>query len=212
MAQIGIMGGTFDPIHNGHLLLGKQALKEYRLDEIWYMPSGNPPHKRWHPVTNAADRCEMVRLAIQGIPHFFCSEFEIRRPGLTYSSETLELLKKERPGDAFYFIIGADSFYEIEKWHCFEEVMDLAVLLVAERAYGMAKFTMEEYRDRLRARYGADIRFLHCEEVELSSSGLRGTLSDRKTAERTDADREMLKAAVPQAVAEYICRKHLYRF
>ena len=69
MAEIGIMGGTFDPIHNGHLMLGRQAYEEYHLDEVWFMPSGNPPHKKDHLVTDAALRCKMVRLAIEGFPN-----------------------------------------------------------------------------------------------------------------------------------------------
>ena len=75
MAEIGIMGGTFDPIHNGHLMLGRQAYEEYHLDEVWFMPSGNPPHKKDHLVTDAALRCKMVRLAIEGFPKFRLSEF-----------------------------------------------------------------------------------------------------------------------------------------
>ena len=76
MAEIGIMGGTFDPVHNGHLLLGKQAYLEYRLDQIWFMPSGIPPHKKDHVVTAVDDRLNMVSLAVEPYPYFLCSDFE----------------------------------------------------------------------------------------------------------------------------------------
>lgn len=114
MGKIGIMGGTFDPIHNGHLMLGEQAYREYGLDEVWYMPSGHPPHKKNHHVTVPAMRFEMTKLAVKGHKGFFCSDFEVRRSGNTYTAQTLSLLRKSYPGHTFYFIIGADSLYEIE--------------------------------------------------------------------------------------------------
>ena len=81
MAEIGIMGGTFDPIHNGHLMLGRQACEEYHLDEVWFMPSGNPPHKKDHHVTDAALRCKMVRLAIEGFPDSVCQNLKYSEAG-----------------------------------------------------------------------------------------------------------------------------------
>ena len=109
MKRIGIMGGTFDPVHNGHLLLGRQARSEYGLDEIWYMPSHIPPHKKDHRITDGKDRLAMLELALEGIPFFSVSDFEMKREGNTYTAQTLELLKEEYPEDKFYFIIGADS-------------------------------------------------------------------------------------------------------
>ena len=117
MARIGIMGGTFDPIHNGHLQLGRQAREEYHLEQVWFMPSGQPPHKKDHAVTDAWTRLEMVRLAIAGQKGFSLSDFEIRRPGNTYTAQTLKLLSEAYPENLFYFIIGADSLYDIEKWY-----------------------------------------------------------------------------------------------
>ena len=93
MAEIGIMGGTFDPIHNGHLMLGRQACEEYHLDEVWFMPSGNPPHKKDHHVTDAALRCKMVRLAIEGFPRFRLSEFEVQRTFIIRSTGSILLLE-----------------------------------------------------------------------------------------------------------------------
>ena len=106
MKRIGIMGGTFDPVHNGHLLLGQQAYREYGLEEIWYMPSHIPPHKRDHHVADGADRLAMLRLALEETPGFLVSDFEMRREGTTYTAQTLRLLKEQYPDTEFYFTSG----------------------------------------------------------------------------------------------------------
>lgn len=201
MADIGIMGGTFDPIHNGHLLLGKQAYEEYGLDQVWFMPSGRPPHKSDHRVTAVKDRCEMVRLAIDGFPYFAFSDFEVRRSGNTYTAQTLRLLQEEYPQHRFYFIIGADSLYEIEKWYHPEEVMAQATLLVAGREYEGAPRTLAEQIDYLDGKYRAVIRQLHCDEVDISSGELR----------EMEARGRRLYKYVPKPVEQYIMARGLYQ-
>ena len=137
MKKIGIMGGTFDPIHSGHLMLGKQAYEEYDLDCVWYMPSRQPPHKKDRHITSPADRLEMVRLAVESTPFFSCSDFELcRTEENTYTADTLLLLKQAYPDTEFYFIVGADSIFDIEKWYHPEIVMKNAVILAADRACG----------------------------------------------------------------------------
>ncbi len=201
MADIGIMGGTFDPIHNGHLLLGRQAFQEYHLEEVWFMPSGNPPHKTDHHVTDVKERCEMVCLAIADYPYFRFSDFEARRPGNTYTAQTLKLLSESYPQHRFFFIIGADSLYEIEKWYHPAEVMARATILVAGREYEGAHCSIDEQIASLRARYGADIRRLHCEEIDISSGELR---------EMEARGRKLFKY-VPKAVEQYIEDHGMYR-
>ena len=117
MAKIGILGGTFDPVHNGHLALGKQAYEQFKLDEIWFMPSGHPPHKKSRLVTQGKEREDMVKLAIASVSYFVYSDFELKREGNTYTAQTLTLLREAYPQHEFYFIIGADSLYEIEQWY-----------------------------------------------------------------------------------------------
>ncbi len=201
MATIGIMGGTFDPIHNGHLMLGRQACEEYHLDQVWFMPSGHPPHKTDHHVTNAGDRLSMVCLAIADEPRFRCSEFEIQRAGTTYTAQTLKLLAEAYPEHQFFFIIGADSFFEIEKWYHPREVMERVPLLVAKREYPDAPCTMEEQKRHLERTYQADIRFLHCAEMDVSSGELRRMVQEEKD----------VRHFLPAAVADYIDRYGLYR-
>lgn len=201
MADIGIMGGTFDPIHNGHLLLGKQAYDEYALDEIWFMPSGTPPHKTDHRVTEVEDRCEMVRLAIQDHPYFRFSDFEVKRSGNTYTAQTLQLLQDSYPEHRFFFIVGADSLYEIEEWYHPEEVMKQTTLLVAGREYEEASRSLNEQIEYLSRKYQATILQLHCDEVDISSEELR----------EMEARGKRLFKYVPKEVEAYIQEHGLYQ-
>lgn len=174
MANIGIMGGTFDPIHNGHLLLGRQAYEEYQLNQVWYMPSANPPHKTDHTVTDMRMRGEMVQLAIKQYPFFAYSDFEIRRNGKTYTAQTLNLLHESYPEHTFFFIMGADSLFEIESWYHPEEILGQTAILVANREYTKKSGkNIEEQAAYLNQKYHADVRLLHCEEVDISSAQLR---------------------------------------
>ena len=115
--RIGIMGGTFDPIHMGHLILGEKAYEQFQLDKVLFMPSGNPPHKK-NRQGRATDeqRVEMVRRAISDNPHFELSLAEMHENGYTYTYHTLETLKTENPDTDYYFIIGADSLYNFDTW------------------------------------------------------------------------------------------------
>lgn len=201
MTRIGIMGGTFDPIHNGHLQLGSQARKEYHLDQVWFMPSGQPPHKKDHAVTDAHTRLEMVRLAIDGQEGFSLSDFEIRRPGNTYTAQTLKLLGEAYQDTLFYFIIGADSLYDIEKWYRPDQVMSRAVLLVAARGCDWAHPTLDGQISYLKDKYGARIEKLHCPEMHVSSEEIRAMVSRG----------ESLEGLLPEAVLAYVKQHRLYQ-
>ena len=201
MRRIGIMGGTFDPVHNGHLLLGKQAYLEYGLDTVWYMPSHIPPHKRDHRIAEAEDRVNMLKLALADQPYCSVSDFELMREGTTYTAQTLALLKERYPDDRFYFIIGADSLYQIESWYEPERVLKLASFLVSGRDYENAGRTLAEQAAYLERKYGAEIRILHNEEVDISSAEIRRRISEGK---------EVIKD-LPEPVLRYITEHGLYR-
>lgn len=201
MKRIGIMGGTFDPVHNGHILLGKQAYAEYGLDEIWYMPSHVPPHKKDHRITDGKDRLAMLSLAVQDIPYFSVSDFEMKREGNTYTAQTLALLKEEYTNVRFYFIIGADSLFQLENWYHPEQVLSSVSILVSGREYETGGVTMEEKIAELTSRYGADIQILHNEEVDVASADIRKRAADGKEIEKD----------VPALVAQYIQEHGLYR-
>jgi nicotinate-nucleotide adenylyltransferase len=201
MGKIGIMGGTFDPIHNGHLMIGGQAYKEYGLNEIWYMPSVQPPHKRSRHVTEPAMRLAMTELAVKDQEGFLCSDFEVKRNGYTYTAQTLGLLHEAYPEHSFYFIIGADSLYEIENWYEPDKVLSQAVILAARREYEETDHSMDNHVAYLASKYGADIRTLHCGEMDLSSVELR----------RMVAGGQSIADYVPQKVMEYIKVHGLYQ-
>ena len=114
--KIGIMGGTFDPIHIGHLILGEIAYEQFQLDKVLFMPAGNPPHKknRKDGASNQ-QRVEMVKRAIASNPHFELSLVEMDKTTYTYTYKTLEELKKQNPDTDYYFILGADSLYDFEE-------------------------------------------------------------------------------------------------
>ena len=131
--KIGIMGGTFNPVHNGHLILAESAYEQFHLDNVIFLPSGNPPHKADIYYIDAKDRCNMVSLAIKDNDHFTMSMEEVQRPGVTYTSDTLTAMKNNNPYEDLYFIIGADSLFTFETWHEPEVICRLCTILVATR-------------------------------------------------------------------------------
>ena len=107
--KIGILGGTFDPIHNAHIEIAKNALEQFKLDKVWIMPTPNPPHKDKANITSVEDRVNMFKLAIENIDGLELCDYEIKKEGKVYSADTLTELKELYPDDKFYFIIGSDS-------------------------------------------------------------------------------------------------------
>ena len=200
MRRIGILGGTFDPVHNGHLLLGEQAYREYGLDEIWFMPSKNPPHKSSRDIVSDELRSDMIRLAIQGAPQYIFSDFELRHEGTTYTAETLKRLQQEYPADRFYFLMGGDSFFQLETWYHPEQIMKLTTILAFSRN-GETDRQMQVRADELAHRYEADIRLLSMEEMPVSSSLIRNRVQNGQP----------VGTLVPPAVEEYIRTNHLYK-
>lgn len=133
--RVGILGGTFDPVHNGHLELARAALNQYKLDQVLFIPSNIPPHKILRPDTASAEhRYKMVSLALGHEPKFSVSRIETNRAGISYTSETLKLLKQERPDDSLFLILGADAYAGFREWRDAELIKSYATLLVASRS------------------------------------------------------------------------------
>lgn len=199
--RVGIMGGTFDPVHVGHLILGERAYEQFQLENVLFMPSGNPPHKPDRRGRAALlERIEMVRLAIAGNPHFTLSLAEAHEEGYTYTRETLERLCAEHPDIEYYFIMGADSLFSFENWKNPERIAQLATLVVATRDH-VNETELELTAERLEKLYGAKIRVLSTPNLDISSQMLREWIAEGKSA----------RYYVPDAVLRYIHDTKLYQ-
>lgn len=199
--KIGIMGGTFDPIHNGHLMLGQVAYEQFHLDEIWFMPNGNPPHKSSHTIgSDVQDRLHMVELAVSETPYFRLEDYEAKKREVSCSYATLEHMRESYPEHEFYFIIGADSLFSIERWVQPERIFPTCTILAAFRDDKNTQDVMEQQIQYLREKYHANIELLRSPLVPVSSSNLRECLKNKNS----------IHGLVPDAVEAYIVQKGLY--
>lgn len=199
--KIGIMGGTFDPIHIGHLLLGEFAYENFHLDEIWFLPNGNPPHKTTDESgVSLDDRIEMVKLATDDVPYFRMNLYEASSKKHSYTYSTMRALREMYPEHEFFFILGADSLFSIEQWKNFREIFPSCTILAAMRDDKDTESMQAQIR-YLNGKYGADIRLLQAPLVEISSTTIR------RRAENSLSIRYM----VPDVVSEYIQSNALYK-
>ena len=199
--KIGIMGGTFDPIHIGHLLLGEFAYENFHLDEIWFLLNGNPPHKTTDESgVSLDDRIEMVKLATDDVPYFRMNLYEASSKKHSYTYSTMRALREMYPEHEFFFILGADSLFSIEQWKNFREIFPSCTILAAMRDDKDTESMQAQIR-YLNGKYGADIRLLQAPLVEISSTTIR------RRAENGLSIRYM----VPDVVSEYIQSNALYK-
>ena len=169
--DIGIYGGTFDPIHKGHARLLELAESVYGLDRVIVMPDRIPPHKQRDDMASPEDRLEMCRLAFSGRDDIEVSDYEIKREGKSYSVLTLRHLKKLYPEDRLWFIMGSDMLTSFTQWYCYEEILTLAGLICMTRYRGDSD-ELEAAAEALRKK-GGEIRLLPADAFEVSSSQLR---------------------------------------
>lgn len=202
MRKIGILGGTFNPIHKGHLALGLAAAEQYELEEIWLMPSKLPPHKSHFAMLSEEHRLAMTKLAAQTDDRFFASDFELRREGLTFTADTLELLTREYPDVEFYFIVGGDSLIKFKSWRRPERILELATLLGAGRA-GYEEKAVNEAAESLRKQFpNSKVGTVVLEDYPISSNEIR-------TAFYT-GEKERVKSFLPEEVWKYLIANCLY--
>lgn len=197
--KIGIVGGTFNPIHNVHLLLGEAAREQFGLDRIIYIPTGKSYLKQDEEIPAGEMRYQMVKLAIDNNPYFTCSRLEIDREGNTYTIDTINELKKMYPGDELYLILGGDTFKQIENWYQSEEIFKNCIILAAVRD-NMSIEDMDKQRSYLHDKYGADVRILQFRNIDLSSSDIRKRLLSGRS----------VRYMVPDAVIEFAILKNIY--
>jgi nicotinate-nucleotide adenylyltransferase len=197
MQKIAVFGGTFNPIHNGHIHLVKEFSKRLGFDQVLLVPSRVPPHKQAKDLASAADRLAMCRLAALEF-QFEVSEIEIERRGFSYTSDTLRELKRIYPDAELYFITGEDMFLTLANWHNAKCIFSLATLCAAPRSYGGMEKLLE-YSEILR-RGGAKTAIENIDYLPISSTMVRVAVKQGKN----------LAGLVPAAVAEYIIENNLY--
>lgn len=179
--KIGILGGTFDPIHKGHLMLAKTAYQQFSLDEVWILPNGNPPHKKEIEQTDFEIRCEMIRLAIADCPDMKLCRVESSEDCYHYTYRTLQYLTQKNPECRFFFIIGADSLNDFPTWKKPEVIAKLCTLLVACRD----EESIAELREKsheIERLFGGECRILNSPKVDAASNEIRTMLAEGENA------------------------------
>lgn len=199
MQSIGIMGGTFNPVHIGHLIAAQEVLNKINMDKIIFIPTGNPPHKNKDDVLSALDRYEMVKLAVRNNEGFDISDIEIKREGQTYTYDTLIELHNIYYGILFYFIIGFDTLKEIDTWKNVNAVCSMTNFIVVNRGNN-SKEIREEILIKEK-RYGKKFFLVEIPDIEISSTDIRDRIRSNKS----------IKYLVTSEVEEYIKQKGLYK-
>lgn len=200
MSKIGIMGGTFNPIHLAHLIMAEHAYEQFALDKILFMPSKNPPHKPQKDILPDSLRSRMVQLAIEGNTHFEFSGLELDREGTTYTFETLEELNEKYSENEYYFILGADSLFSIEQWRNPERILELSHIIAAVRDH-LSEDKMLEQIAYLTEKFSAKIHLLETPNMDISSQMLREKIKLGQS----------IRYYVPNEVEQYILEHKLYK-
>lgn len=198
MQTIGLFGGSFNPIHNGHIYMARHAVEALDLETLYLMPTGNPPHKR-QGLADKFDRMRMVELALEGEAHLRPLDIEVRREGVIYTVDTLRILHEQMPGSRFLYLIGADTLLDLPNWRHIDEVITLCGFVVCARP-GYEEKAVERCKETMR-RKGADIQSLLMKEQDISATMVRQSLREKKN----------LAQLVPPAVASYIIQNGLYQ-
>lgn len=178
MANVGIMGGTFDPPHFAHLLIAESAYEKLSLDYVLFMAGGNPPHKNEKSITDADIRYKMLNAAISDNPHFKISDYEIKKQEYSYTADTLEYLKEKDPEDNLFFIMGEDSLSYLDKWYCPEKIVACATIVVYPRGISS---NLEYETKRIKKILGADIKVIDAPVFDISSSDIRDRVKEKKS-------------------------------
>ncbi|TQR10591.1 nicotinate-nucleotide adenylyltransferase [Psychrobacillus soli] len=185
--KIGILGGTFNPPHIGHLIIANEVLNALRLDEVRFMPNATPPHKQEDEQVTAAQRLKMVQLAIRGIPNLSVETIELERGGTSYTIDTVEMLKQREPESEFYFIIGGDQVEYLPNWHRIDELVQKVQFVGVPRP-----------NTKIESAY--PISTIAIPQIDISSTLVRNRLMNGVTT----------KLLIPDKVIDFIQKEKLY--
>jgi nicotinate-nucleotide adenylyltransferase len=187
MLKVGILGGTFDPPHYGHLLIANEVLSTLQLDEIWFMPNQEPPHKKKSESIKNEDRLKMLELAVCGNAAFRVETIELHRQGPSFTVDTMKMINEQYPDHQFFFIIGADMIEYLPKWHKIDELIELVQFVGVERPMYSSQ---TDY----------PVLYVDVPALDVSSSMIRDRVNNGKT----------VRYLLPDSVIHYIEEKHLY--
>lgn len=191
--RLGILGGTFDPIHCGHLILAEQLKEELKLQKVIFIPSAIPPHKENHPISSAADRLRMVKIAIRDTPDFLISDLELKREGKSYTIDTLSQLKRLYQDSELFFLLGSDAINELQDWKEPDKIFQKVKVVIALRP-GFDRINPEN-------RFVKKSLLIPINGLNISSTQVRERVRQGKS----------IRYLVPAGVEEFIRSKNLYR-
>lgn len=197
--KLGIFGGTFDPVHLGHLILAERCRDECGLDEVWFVPASSPPHKDDSSITPAQARAEMLEFAIAGCPHFAVSRIELEREGPSYTVDTLQQLVDEGADRELFLLIGADSLHDFGSWREPERIAQLATVVAVNRGREPLP-NAAETTAALGEQIASRVVHLNIPPIDVSATEIR----ERIKSERT------IRFLTPRAVEAYIRENQLY--
>jgi len=199
--RIGLFGGSFDPVHAGHLRLARACSEQARLDQVWLVPAATQPHKPSGPVASDKQRCEMLRLAIAGQANLVLSMIEIERGGVSYTVETLEALRRSNPHDELFLLMGADTLHDLPNWRQPRKILQLALPLVVHRpgepAPDLQVLASLADAERLAA---IESSLVDMPATDISSSHIRHRVANGRP----------IDDCVPKKVAQFISQVGLY--
>lgn len=196
----GILGGTFDPIHNGHLFIAHEAVHELQLDQLIFMPSGRPPHKTNKDITEGSIRYGLIETAIRNEPKFDISDYELKKNGLSFTYQTVEYFKQIDPDTEWFFITGVDCLMELSTWRNVDRIFKVCNLVVFNRS-GYNKGDIDARVKELEALYQTKINFLNIPILEISSTYIRKSIQTGKT----------VRPLVPESVYQILLELGLYK-
>lgn len=201
LRKIGIFGGSYNPVHCGHLQIAEAAREQFGLEQVWFVPAWIQPFKQGIPVVSAAHRRQMLSLALEPYPCFQICDYELEKKGISYTCDTIRALKTRMPDAHLYFIMGADSLDTFATWYHPEEICARASILAAVRHRPGKSDGLQKQADMLRQSLHADIHFLQTPFYDISSTQIR------------QMDTKALKEQhlIPDSVLQYICDNHLYQ-
>ncbi|HBC97037.1 MAG TPA: nicotinic acid mononucleotide adenylyltransferase [Clostridium sp.] len=203
MIKKAIFGGTFDPIHIGHIHIAYEALYRLKLDEIVFMPTGNPPHKLKKYVTDGSLRYKMVKSAIESEGKFTVSDYEINRPNLSYTYNTLEHFSKLEKDTKWYFLVGMDCLMDIQNWKRVDDIFKLCQFIVFNRPNfpAFTKESIKRQKKKIEDRYSTEIIYLNAPLLDISSTTIRKNMREGRRVDYL----------LPENVSDIIEKFGLYR-